>query len=643
MARRPHATTRFASVSEPFSGQVAAPTSDSEAEKPAVSAPSYEGQIAGISNGAIVGWAWDATRPYDPVEVELYAGDILVGRGNADIFDLELAKANRGNGLHRFELRLDRLPVTPPPFGIRAVIAGTEQELHPAITVAALDDAEALLSGAEYVGQLTGIESGMLCGWVQNRRNPHEQPTLTLRIDSSAAVTQRAIDQTTIAVDVGVKVNAFRFQLPLPPTLLDGKLHSLSVAVGSSEREISGSPILFGASDTTSIGRSLVLASERLERLERHLESAATASDATTYENRIISKILVRVDALLNVHRDAIEGELAVLRRQLTNIIQHIPTMDPDLIEPLTHVPAIEDIQLLPEVAFTTMGRSAPLMTYEIATHTSAARPTGGLKWLEPSGGMSITGSGGIELDKSVTAKVSIVLGGKGARDPAEFHGIVASFNGRPMSGRFDVGADGGWSFLGTPIEGAAEGFGRGLTIDYLSDISRPSGDLLLDQISIFALGGAPEHFSRAAPEHTILNLGTENMGPGWYPAEAGRRGGFCWMGEDAEIALNLRRTGYYQLLIPEIRPLSEEILPKMRIYLDGVPFEVKVSAVSGDTSTYRASAQCLAPSGGGRMLTLRISFPKGSVRSPMQLGLNNDLRPLSIAVRCLALSAAER
>src|SRR5438105_2450131 len=44
----------------------------------------YEGQIGGIVDGAIVGWAWDSSRPYDPLEIELYSGGILLARGKAD-------------------------------------------------------------------------------------------------------------------------------------------------------------------------------------------------------------------------------------------------------------------------------------------------------------------------------------------------------------------------------------------------------------------------------------------------------------------------------------------------------------------------------------------------------------------------------
>src|SRR5580693_10176588 len=91
----------------------------------------YEGATTGVQDGAITGWVWDASHPYKPLEIELYVGDVLVGQGTANLFDVGLAKANRGNGMHGFEVRLDRLPAKSPPFVIRVVVAGTEMELLP--------------------------------------------------------------------------------------------------------------------------------------------------------------------------------------------------------------------------------------------------------------------------------------------------------------------------------------------------------------------------------------------------------------------------------------------------------------------------------------------------------------------------------
>jgi hypothetical protein len=636
MVRRPNISEKVADVrsAPPERSLDGAGGRAQEAE-----APSYEGQVAGIQNGFIVGWAWDPGRPYAPVEVELYVQDVLVGRGKADIFDLELAKGNRGNGMHRFELRIDRLPSFSPPFEIRAVIAGTERELLPPVVVSSLDEAEALLSGSEYIGRVTGIENGMLCGWVQNRRNPHELPVLVLRIAGSPELTAHAGERVNVVMDTGFTTSAFRFRLPLPPFLLDGGLHVLSVSAGSSDRQLENSPILFGASDVGSICRTLAQNAQRLDVVEKRLSAIPDISDVTTLENGIVSKLLLRVDGLLNIHRDSLERELAVIRHQLSQVIRHIPDMDPDVIAPIGNSALLHAVQLLPESAFTPIGRSAPLITYQFSTQTTAARPKNGLSWSKL--GISISGSGSIDLEQTVEAPASIAVRGLGARDPSEFHGVVMTFNGRPMSGRFDIGPGGEWAFTGTQIPGATEGE-QGFAIAYLTDVSRPSGGVVLTELSIFSAGKAPAQILSNIPATSVLNLGIENTGRGWYPPEAGQRGGFCWMAEDGEIAINVVRDRTYRLCIPEIRPLTAAVMKHMRVFLEDSPVSIDVSTLHGDESTYRAVGQCELPTRAAGPLRLRVSFPRELVKSPFQLGLNDDLRPLSIAVRAVSVSAME-
>ena len=70
---------------------------------------------------------------------------------------------------------------------------------------------------------------------------------------------------------------AFRFELALPQTVLDGKLHGLTVLVGGPDGRALGSPVLFGASDISSIVRMLASISDRLDQMERRIEGLKPA------------------------------------------------------------------------------------------------------------------------------------------------------------------------------------------------------------------------------------------------------------------------------------------------------------------------------------------------------------------------------
>ncbi len=606
--------------------------------------PSLEGGIIGIADDKIVGWAWDPANPYESVGIELFADGLLVGQGKADRFDIELAKAKRGNGMHRFEVHLDRLPASRPPFTLRAVIAGTEVELHPSITLATLDEAERLLSGSEYLGRLTGIANGMLSGWVLNRRNPHEQPSLTLRDGDAEILTQAVIERTNAVIDAGVTANVFRFELPLPLSLLDGKQHLLSVSVGTSRRALAGSPILFGPSDVASVGRNLATSLEWLQQLDRRIDALQPSVDLPQFERQITHRILDRVDMLLNIHRDAIEREMAVLRRRVSQLAALSPGLEPDVIPPVTGIAAIEDEPAPGPTAFKAIERAAPLFLYDLTTKPATARPGGDMRWSEAvATGIAIRGNGYIQLDAVVAGPASIMMRGTGARDPRELCGITPVFQGRPLAGRFDINEAHEWTYVGTSLEGAAESAGDGvLEIRYLADLSVPSGTLFLNEVAIFQPGRIPARLDPTPPRTTIVNIGASEVSNGWHAVEAGARGGFCWMGARAEIVLRVKRTGSYSLQIPEARPLSPEIMSKLEVFLDGVPMRLEIAPLAPDASVFRIEGQCELPDDGAEALVLRLSFPSQSVKSPMELGLNDDRRPLSVAVRAVALTALD-
>jgi hypothetical protein len=64
------------------------------------SEPAYEGYRDITNCDAILGWAWDANRPHDPIEVDVYEGNTLIATVKADEFRKDLVVAGKGNGKH---------------------------------------------------------------------------------------------------------------------------------------------------------------------------------------------------------------------------------------------------------------------------------------------------------------------------------------------------------------------------------------------------------------------------------------------------------------------------------------------------------------------------------------------------------------
>ena len=78
-----------------------APVPGSAADTTAVS-HNAEGYHEAMTCEIIYGWAWDSTKPDEPVSVDVYAGDKLLGTIAADQYREDLKAANKGNGKHAF-------------------------------------------------------------------------------------------------------------------------------------------------------------------------------------------------------------------------------------------------------------------------------------------------------------------------------------------------------------------------------------------------------------------------------------------------------------------------------------------------------------------------------------------------------------
>jgi len=100
------------------------------AAPPPAAPPAYEGYHDITNCNGIMGWAWDKNRPDDPVEVDIYDGEILLATVTANNFRQDLVNAGIGNGQHGFTY-----PVPPglkdgKPHSIRMRFAGTKNDLN---------------------------------------------------------------------------------------------------------------------------------------------------------------------------------------------------------------------------------------------------------------------------------------------------------------------------------------------------------------------------------------------------------------------------------------------------------------------------------------------------------------------------------
>lgn len=98
---------------------------------PAPASASYEGFLddSAPATKVIHGWVWDAKRPDEAIEVELFDGETRLGTVKADILRQDLIRGGKGNGRHGFSLPVPAGLMDGNDHRIRATIASNGQAL----------------------------------------------------------------------------------------------------------------------------------------------------------------------------------------------------------------------------------------------------------------------------------------------------------------------------------------------------------------------------------------------------------------------------------------------------------------------------------------------------------------------------------
>ena len=66
----------------------------------------FGGSFDKLEVASVGGWAWDSTRPNEPIKIEIYDGATLLSKVTASEYREDLKKAGKGDGKHAFNFAL---------------------------------------------------------------------------------------------------------------------------------------------------------------------------------------------------------------------------------------------------------------------------------------------------------------------------------------------------------------------------------------------------------------------------------------------------------------------------------------------------------------------------------------------------------
>lgn len=204
--------------------------------------------FAGFHDGAdcssIFGWAWDSTQPNTPINVDIFADDVLITTAPANFFRQDLLDAGIGNGVHAFNIATPVNLIDGQPHTIRVKISGSS------ITLA---NSPRALNCVLFEGFLDVADCNVIGGWAWNSTQPDTPIDVDFFIDNDSFASVRApanqFRQDLLDAGKGNGVHAYIFATPA--FLKDGQPHSIHVKFRGTTQELQTSPRTINCGDVT--------------------------------------------------------------------------------------------------------------------------------------------------------------------------------------------------------------------------------------------------------------------------------------------------------------------------------------------------------------------------------------------------------
>lgn len=270
-----------------------------------------EGAVSYSRNFGITGWIWDRSKPYQALAVELLANTEVIASSVANVFNVDLAERNIGNGKHAFRLRAQSWPDLALPIELLIRVAGTPLVLGK-LTVRTHADIAGLAISAP-TGHVDGIVSGTIKGWAVDRANPELTVALDVIANGTVLQTVACSEYRKDLHSAGYADGRCGFSLELPISLLDGNLHSLSICYSGTQRALPNGTFMYGLTKESELTKYI----SSLVRVVKQSQSELAAVE---------QRLLMRHEALMTIQRENMERELQVLRRLLTADSAQLPT-----------------------------------------------------------------------------------------------------------------------------------------------------------------------------------------------------------------------------------------------------------------------------------------------------------------------------
>jgi GT2 family glycosyltransferase/glycosyltransferase involved in cell wall biosynthesis len=175
---------------------------------------SLDGSFDGFDGICAVGWARDGAKGDTPVSLDVLANNRWVASGRAELLRGDLLDARIGDGTHGFRIPLPVELCDGGRYEICVRAGEHAMPLSPGVRIFQRD--------STLLGHVDGLDGPYVVGWVRNLLRSNETIPVHLLIDGKLVSTGIAVQP---------RPDGLGFSLRIPPLLMDGRPHVISVQV----------------------------------------------------------------------------------------------------------------------------------------------------------------------------------------------------------------------------------------------------------------------------------------------------------------------------------------------------------------------------------------------------------------------------
>lgn len=210
-------------------------TNDSLRNSPQRYTVPLEVTVDGLEHNLLTGWAWNPWNPDAHLDIELWEGDCIVGRGIANVARADLTASHKGKGDHGFRLPLPEELLDGEEHLVRVTIAGARHAKLPAAS-------KRIRAAAKGYLDCIDLARNVVVGWAWDPMHRHGSAQVEIKLNDRCIGTVAASGFRGDLRDLGLTSCHIGFEFPLPEPLDPYKSYVISASIVGTATPLNNSP-----------------------------------------------------------------------------------------------------------------------------------------------------------------------------------------------------------------------------------------------------------------------------------------------------------------------------------------------------------------------------------------------------------------